>query len=955
MHRGPPDSEGRARKEEPKPVWTVRPQSRAKLKQGLERTPSFQPLQQNTSSAYEQVCVGLGMLPKFAAVTREAMQACPDEANLRGLGIGDRQFTALLRDRELLPTYVIQRWRLGDNRLTGAGVKALSESLGPKCELLHLARNDIGLRGAQAIANCLVQERLLNLRFLEVSWNNLGNDAVGELCKALLKSSPVLLRFEASHNFVSEGQALGDLAAGHTQLTRLGLSHNRLCGLACAAIFRGVLANGMASMQLADVDVSWNAIGDEGASSGADAIAQVLRESSILFHLDLSYNQLDVAACAIIGEGLRDNHYLYGLHMVGNAAVVDADGFLMPRDAVANTEGGTYAPLGLQAPAQSREPCAGGLKCLADWASSRPTTAPSSGVSSCGLDVEDSVSRDGSTPPPPLALEDLPSRRASSRQRPASSPSVGSKGARLCRVPTPWTADALLRERDVLEQRTTCWACERWERVEVEWETPIGEPIPLAVWAYLSFDGFNSALRLRPSPAGSRRFVAARMVPPGCNLRVVYQVDSALRLPPGMQTDSLDEPVDIELRACEELPVLQPPSDQAVVLHETHRKKNTVEHRFVVRTSSAGIIGREQRSRPLRTDPSGQRIVLLSDHSNGSILQMPRMTETEFRMQTKITPKLSALTYWRRDRKRVLQDCLRLDWSRAKISRVVPRAAQEAVYRVLDSEYGKVVSLYRRLSAVNASENAGFSVGPLEACDIMVAAGIVDGDATRRSDVDRFFIAAQVVFSDEQHGGACEGITSHGIIRHQFLELILRIAQHRFSRRDEATWADAVKRTLQLLSTVCYKDFAETDEFIDLLHTHASDAVYKRYWNFLSGIFQRFTSRQSGAKVKHLTLSEFMLALEAMGAYDGEFHPRHAPYVFRLGMATQAEELQSNRYKEMSFTEFCHALGVVVSMRCGFTADKIGSLLESFLSYHLQASRRSPRVASKSLSTGYDA
>eukprot|EP00971_Amphidinium_carterae_P286492 5687960-Amphidinium_carterae.1 len=31
-----------------------------------------------------------------------------------------------------------------------------------------------------------------------------------------------------------------------------------------------------------------------------------------------------------------------------------------------------------------------------------------------------------------------------------------------------------------------------------------------------------------------------------------------------------------------------------------------------------------------------------------------------------------------------------------------------------------------------------------------------------------------------------------GIIRHQFLELILRIAQHRFSRRDEATWADAV-------------------------------------------------------------------------------------------------------------------------------------------------------------------
>ena len=30
----------------------------------------------------------------------------------------------------------------------------------------------------------------------------------------------------------------------------------------------------------------------------------------------------------VIAEGLRDNHHLYGLHIVGNAASIDADGLL---------------------------------------------------------------------------------------------------------------------------------------------------------------------------------------------------------------------------------------------------------------------------------------------------------------------------------------------------------------------------------------------------------------------------------------------------------------------------------------------------------------------------------------------------------------------------------------------------------------------------------------------------
>ena len=44
------------------------------------------------------------------------------------------------------------------------------------------------------------------------------------------------------------------------------------------------------------------------------------QESATLYHCDLSYCCLDSASCALLGEGLRDNHSLYGLHVVGVSA-----------------------------------------------------------------------------------------------------------------------------------------------------------------------------------------------------------------------------------------------------------------------------------------------------------------------------------------------------------------------------------------------------------------------------------------------------------------------------------------------------------------------------------------------------------------------------------------------------------------------------------------------------------
>jgi len=59
-------------------------------------------------------------------------------------------------------------------------------------------------------------------------------------------------------------------------------------------------------------------------------LASILQDGQVLFHLDLSYNSIGAPDCGILGDGLKRNHTLFGLHLTGNEATVDELGFVVP-------------------------------------------------------------------------------------------------------------------------------------------------------------------------------------------------------------------------------------------------------------------------------------------------------------------------------------------------------------------------------------------------------------------------------------------------------------------------------------------------------------------------------------------------------------------------------------------------------------------------------------------------
>ncbi|CAE7487860.1 Nlrc3, partial [Symbiodinium pilosum] len=330
-----------------------------------------------------------------------------------------------------------------------------------------------------------------------------------------------------------------------------------------AALFHGILENARRGGQLADVDVAWNPLAQDGPVA-AKAISTVFRESATLYHCDLSYCCMDAASCALLGEGLRDNHSLYGLHIVGNAATMDADGFLTPQKNCS-----------LLPDEQQRSIMFGGLQ-----------------------------------PGPEGLLGSIPS-----------------------------FAEDDLKGRDVLEMKSACWACEGWVRQEIEWPYDprdaclhVTDP-PKAVWAFTGLDSFRRALRLRPEGGAHPCFKAARMVPPGHRLQVIFQVDSRIALLPGAGRDKLAVPAELTLRICQELPELQPDPGGVVCAGISPRSGRPI---LLASIAEASVISRTPHE--AETTTAACRGVVTDGPADGAAVLLPRVTEAEFKAKEKRSP-----------------------------------------------------------------------------------------------------------------------------------------------------------------------------------------------------------------------------------------------------------------------------------------------------------------------------
>lgn len=119
-------------------------------------------------------------------------------------------------------------------------------------------------------------------------------------------------------------------------LKELDLSWNEIKAVGATILFRVLAEASMnesfRSFQLESLDMSWNAMGtfSDTKRTVAQALSDLLSVNRTLTHLNISNNNLNAKDCAIIGEGLNNNHTLFGLHIAGNDGKLNSVGLLYP-------------------------------------------------------------------------------------------------------------------------------------------------------------------------------------------------------------------------------------------------------------------------------------------------------------------------------------------------------------------------------------------------------------------------------------------------------------------------------------------------------------------------------------------------------------------------------------------------------------------------------------------------
>eukprot|EP00931_Biecheleriopsis_adriatica_P024909 TRINITY_DN15410_c0_g1_i1.p1 TRINITY_DN15410_c0_g1~~TRINITY_DN15410_c0_g1_i1.p1 ORF type:complete len:1627 (+),score=358.10 TRINITY_DN15410_c0_g1_i1:92-4972(+) len=862
-----------------------------------------------------------------------------------------------------------KRCDLSGNRIEDRSVKLICERLLQTVEALNLSHNVIGPNGARGFVAYLGKQTALPLLELNLEGNRLGNptgkggvDAhEKELCNfvdALALRTPGLRALSLARNDLGRvghdlGQALGTMVSTLKFLRVLDLHWNSFHGSGACYLLHGVQDNFLAAGALSRLDLSWNRLGMASTSkrqhNPSQALAELLEETQTLFHLDISYNSIGVEDCARIANGLRHNDTLFGLHVAGNEAFMDELGFLNPLTDTRQRMAGVLSmkdsnPQGTgAAPSSSTDhvPCS---QVMEDVLRRETRTVSFPVEEEGGMKLAFRDGRYAKTPmPPPEPPEKRPPRRTYPRGKNRSAPSGAT---------TAWEdwkdgqSSLLLAgsfkscHLDGIELRAEhCWICDRHEAVKLVWTPSISgsqlEEEIKCVHAYVSSDDFSRATVLnRVEDKQGVRFMAFRMVPrlkEGTNLLVAFRVNGRLQLASDLPVRYLPTPVSVEKVSEAELAswtaaegaVAEPPVEEDMGSNET-----CWTNELMIKDFSRSPI-----------------VVTEAAVAEGEIEVYPRDVRKKEAPPIPVWNKsLSVFSSWREYDRALLDRMLMADLHHCRIQKFAGQQNDIELKQAIFPFYDKLVATYRQLSIWGEKHHVfGVSLHSLTA--LMQKSNVFD----RTLPVEHLSSIAFAAHSlDRKFHEDVKVSSDQLLIRFQFLEIVLRIAESKFMRsKQTSNLAEAVGMLFsQHLEARLSEPMTQHVLFKADFLTEEVDLVFKAHLGLLSTAFEIYAGATvppvemiyagESKKNRKIELPDFYRLCDDCDAYDDRFLRRKVATAFELGGTWHIDETASGRHMQLNFVEFLAALAGVVFLRELYRSEEMADLLEEFIVDQLQ-------------------
>jgi len=869
---------------------------------------------------------------------------------------------------------------LSGNQLTGQGVLGLIKTIAVEnCLTLDLSSNRLREEGCLAVVKLVGMCR--NLLELNLSGNPLGDQVLEDLCESLTRECPSLEGLGLAKCSIGQthrgGVALGKFLANSSKARSLDLHWNMLHGVGAHGFFRGLKENceGVGTLRL--LNVAWNRLGSgvqadsarkKDATQSARLLSSIFREGQSLLHLDLSYNNINAEDCMILAQALRDNHTLFGIHLIGNEAAVDDLGFVVPLR---------------RSPFEPSGPCLPGAAANTAAAESQQSASKSftklktqmlqsfeDGRQQLNITMNGVPDKLRLTHPIDFSTFGDANFAADAMRTMRHNPSLNSLGAG--KQFTSFSEDDIQTERSFVQansriqpiagmatsmpesvQRNVqcCWICENWVEYRVVYTPGIsGDVIEVETACVLfGLDGFmrpTRLVRVEERAGRTRGTNQHTRHPQGKNLEKVVRWSGVRMLPPSM------EPIELVFVI----------NGQCTIANDYQTRSLAVSKTVALQSEYADLVGVVPK--PMDIDvvnvvQPGQTAwekfslgmatalcVIEDPVKSGSISVMPRQVWADS-TKVKETSTLEVLVFKDdiRYRSDLSDKCFEKDWEDSRLSQIIRSDdARHAISQKMRPHYMAITTAFACSAFADFEmDNAPAGVKLSSFKELVVQYGgegkgtLFDDSVLKVSDVDYVFVAASVI--DRSKRSEFSVFPGRALARFQFLEAIVRLALRR-GQVQRSTHREAIDEFMKLTRLGDDK-LALRRSVEGMVSNEACQMVYRDNMETLVSVFEAYKSlmcypgRQMG--VRHISYLAWMLFMRNSGIVaPDDFPQKDVGVPFALGRQMHVDETSGWRHMELSFSEFLVSLAFVVRLRPGYVAEFFHDQLDEFLATNLE-------------------
>eukprot|EP00359_Climacostomum_virens_P009598 CAMPEP_0204913250 /NCGR_PEP_ID=MMETSP1397-20131031/11196_1 /ASSEMBLY_ACC=CAM_ASM_000891 /TAXON_ID=49980 /ORGANISM="Climacostomum Climacostomum virens, Strain Stock W-24" /LENGTH=869 /DNA_ID=CAMNT_0052084449 /DNA_START=77 /DNA_END=2683 /DNA_ORIENTATION=- len=250
--------------------------------------------------------------------------------------------------------------------------------------------------------------------------------------------------------------------------------------------------------------------------------------------------------------------------------------------------------------------------------------------------------------------------------------------------------------------------------------------------------------------------------------------------------------------------------------------------------------------------------------------------------------------------------CFEFDWSCCKIPKIIKDGEELAkIKEILRHGYKHIKESYKYFSAIGSSGSVP-SVGLNVFTEFANSFGLMDGVLMNLADLD--FNLKGALFNEVKNNPRNP---ANSLVRYQFMEIIVRLALDKYLRKKVVTSpSEAVQKMLTEDMWPILSKYDSNKWRWDRYICEDVDLAYKAHKPILDNIWSRFSIRLKKPGQKNfMCLEEFTDICTTSGLVNEFFVAREIDVCYNLAMMTQVDELNYDRFREMSFVEFLEALG----------------------------------------------